>query len=110
MTDERRWTIWRCPHVLLDEAECGYTVSRDVYGELHQHGPFCPYAHPEPVELVPVVVVPVSSVVPITRLREWIALNAEAEIAYERAKCLVDLSKFLDDVECASNPNNERTT
>jgi ADP-ribose pyrophosphatase YjhB (NUDIX family) len=58
---------------------------------------------------------PVSSVVPITRLRAWIddreVLFAPPTNAFEdgQTRALNALADLLDDVECASNPNNERT-
>lgn len=76
MTDERRWTIRVCwDGEICDDPDCRVA----------------------PCDLSSLVdVVPASSVVPIARLREWVATAR--------------LERLLDDVECASNPNNERTT
>ena len=57
MTDERRWTIYVCPG-------CGTVTDYD-------RSTGCGACEDGPMT-VPVVVVPVSSVVPIARLREWI--------------------------------------
>ena len=79
MSDER--PVWMCPdhgadvdHLMLEAGRACAHIMPD--------GRYCWLA-----------LVPVSSVIPIARLREWVATAR--------------LERLLDDVECASNPNNE---